>query len=1069
MVALGDAICRRFYAFVSLPHRFAAAFLSGLLISTWWTYASAWLLSGFSSPMLWGNLVYFITAIGVILWLRQKPLKAVPEIRTDIGKTEFEKWDWVFVGIFFLFVCWMAFATFNVTDGKVQIAQHQWSDFGSNISIMQSFALGNNFPTEYPHYSGEHIHYHFLFYFAAGNLEYLGLNPAMANNFLFILSSVSMLVLVMTLGVILFTSKLIGRIAAVIFFFHGTLSFIPFFSANGFANAWTAISNTRDFLPSGFPYRGELWGVWSQVVFINQRHLASSVGIFLVVLTFVLLRNRQWLFPSAVVDTPVPAEPEPVEKTEEKLVDEAPAAKPAEPESAPVEAKPAKRGARKHAKESTDLGDVQKFVIKQGPPEDTQKAQAPAQKAAKKPSSAAKKVKKKEPKVPKTKVNRPSPFTGVFSGSMDRLSPWVFSGVLLGLMPMWNGAVFMAAAGVLVMILLLFPMRRELFLLGLVAGIVAIPQVLYLRTWDTATPNAGPSLFHWGYTVENPTVLSVLWYLIFTFGFKWLLIAIALIAAKSFQRKFFIAITALIAVAFFMQFSDEVLANHKFLNVWLIMANVFAAFGLLLVWRLAYLKQLFLGKILAVILTVLITISGVIDLFPIRNSFWMEIPFVDDPLVKWVTENTDPKAVFLSYHWVNHRILLAGRKLYFGHPYYAWSAGYPTFQRDAIYRRMFEETNPQELFRLLKENNISYVAIDNDIRSGDVTKKANEAVYQAYFPKVFDDTENKYANLKIYQVTSSLGPANPAFPIPGQPAATPGQATGVNAFQGGSGNGNGQFSKPRGIAADSKGNIYVADQGNNRVQKFDADGKYLTSFGSPGEGEGQMKEVNGVLADAAGNVWIVDAGGDKSKLMKFTAEGKLIKEWRGPEDNPLYGPRDLAIGPDKLIYIVDQGRGRIVKFDPAKESFTGAFGSLGAGEGQFHEASGIAFAGNSVVVADAGNKRIQVFDMEGKFVRQWAVPNWQYDIDPWHYPDIVYDEASKKLFATSGWTGEVLAFDLEGNLVQGGFKPDEKLDNPSAVVISEVNKKRRLLVLTTGGCRVVPFDLGAAQTAKPSR
>src|ERR1051325_1998866 len=91
MVALGDAICRRFYAFVSLPHRFAAAFLSGLIISTWWTYAAAYMFSGFSSPMLWGNLVYFITAIGVILWLRQTPQKSEPSLGVDLGTTEFER------------------------------------------------------------------------------------------------------------------------------------------------------------------------------------------------------------------------------------------------------------------------------------------------------------------------------------------------------------------------------------------------------------------------------------------------------------------------------------------------------------------------------------------------------------------------------------------------------------------------------------------------------------------------------------------------------------------------------------------------------------------------------------------------------------------------------------------------------------------------------------------------------------------------------------------------------------------------------------------------------------------
>ena len=1046
MVALGDAICRRFYAFVSLPHRFAAAFLTGLVISSWWTYLCAWVFSGFSSPMLWGNLVYFITAIGAILWLRQMPQKEEPRIGVDLGKTEFEKWDWVVVGLFFLFACWMMFATFDMTDGRLQIAHHQWSDFGSNVSIMQSFALGNNFPTQYPHFSGERIHYHFLFYFQAGNLEYLGLNPSTSNNILSILSLVSMLILVMTLGVVLFTSRVVGRIAAAIFFFHGSLSFIPFLYSQGYSNAWTAITSSRDFLPSGFPYRGELWGVWSQVVFLNQRHLASSVGIFFVVLIFLLIRYREVPESSASLIGFIT-------KWRRGAAGEE-AAKPSEQS----EPEPDLEGSS--AKESTpDIGDKQELTVETDSGSDEGSKDEEAAPDVKPGKTKAKPKKTKKAAAAKTR----KPSGPWFGEPLSRIWPFVFSGFLLGLLPMWNGAVFTAAAAVLVVLLLLFPLRKQMFILGVTAAIVALPQLIYLKTGNIT---AGPSLFHWGYTVDNPGIFNVLYYLLFTFGFKWLLIVVALAVAKSFSRRFFIAISVLIAVAFCMQFSDEVLANHKFLNIWLIMANVFVAFGLWYLWTLKYWKNLFVGKILAVVLTVLITIGGVIDLFPIHNSFWMEMGFTDDPLIKWVTEKTDPKAIFLSYRYVNHRILLAGRRLYFGHPYYAWSAGYPTFERDAIYRRMFEETNPEEVFRLLKENNISYVAIDNQLKNGELTKNLNEAVYQAYFPKVFDDTEGKYDNLKIYQVPDSLGAPNPNVELP--PGSNPSNATGAtgaNVFIGGSGTGPGQLSKPRGIAADNKGNIYVADLGNSRVQKFDAEGKFVTAFGTAGDGEGQFKEPNGVAVDAAGNVYVVDAL--NHKLMKFGADGKFVKEWKGPAENSLYGPRDLAIGPNKQIYIVDQGRGRIVRYDPSNDSFI-EWGTLGTGENQFHEATGIAIAGNFVIVADGGNNRVEVFDLDGKFVRQWNVPLWESDKDPWHYPDIAYDEQAKKLYATSGWTSEVLAYDLEGNMMSGGFKPEggDKMDNPSSLVISEANKKRQLLVLNTGGSKVSKFELEAKPAAK---
>src|SRR5260370_17604019 len=91
----------------------------------------------------------------------------------------------------------MMFASFSSSDGNLRIANAQYSDFGPNTAIMQSFAVGHNFPTEYPHFSGDRIRYHFLFYFQAGNLEFLGLNPAWGLNLL----SITTLVPISTLPI----------------------------------------------------------------------------------------------------------------------------------------------------------------------------------------------------------------------------------------------------------------------------------------------------------------------------------------------------------------------------------------------------------------------------------------------------------------------------------------------------------------------------------------------------------------------------------------------------------------------------------------------------------------------------------------------------------------------------------------------------------------------------------------------------------------------------------------------------------------------------------------------------
>ena len=153
--------------------------------------------------------------------------------------------------------------------------------------------MGHNFPTEYPHFSGDRIRYHFLFYFQAGNLELLGLNPAWSLNLLSITTLVAMLIVVMTLGEMLFNSRTVGRLGSLLFFFFGSLSYVPFLHKQvSIRAAIEAVKQRGDFLPSIFPYRGETWGTWSQVTYLNQRHFASAIGIFLLVLLFLVIQYR---------------------------------------------------------------------------------------------------------------------------------------------------------------------------------------------------------------------------------------------------------------------------------------------------------------------------------------------------------------------------------------------------------------------------------------------------------------------------------------------------------------------------------------------------------------------------------------------------------------------------------------------------------------------------------------------------------------------------------------------------------------------------------------------------------
>src|SRR5438876_4542430 len=332
--AVGDFLCRRFYRFASVAHRCAAAILSGLLISSWFTYLAGLLFTRARQPLLWGNLLFGIAAIAVLSWNRWKH-KAIKRAQDDSPNTFVpgrylprptgsSKADWLLIAGFVVLVSWMMFASFNSSDGNLRISNAEYSDFGPNTAIIQSFAVGHNFPTEYPHFSGDRIRYHFLFYFQAGNLEFLGLNPVWSLNLLSIATLVAMLVLAMTLGEVVFNSRAVGRLGSLLFFFFGSLSYVPFLQKQGSVRAAIqAIRQRGDFLPSIFPYRGETWGTWSQVTYLNQRHFASAIGILLLVLIFLVIQyraraaRRAKIRPSTDAITP---EPNAVPETATKLV-----------------------------------------------------------------------------------------------------------------------------------------------------------------------------------------------------------------------------------------------------------------------------------------------------------------------------------------------------------------------------------------------------------------------------------------------------------------------------------------------------------------------------------------------------------------------------------------------------------------------------------------------------------------------------------------------------------------------------------------------------------------------------
>ncbi|MDA1127997.1 MAG: peptidyl-alpha-hydroxyglycine alpha-amidating lyase family protein [Chloroflexi bacterium] len=108
----------------------------------------------------------------------------------------------------------------------------------------------------------------------------------------------------------------------------------------------------------------------------------------------------------------------------------------------------------------------------------------------------------------------------------------------------------------------------------------------------------------------------------------------------------------------------------------------------------------------------------------------------------------------------------------------------------------------------------------------------------------------------------------------------------------------GPFNRPSDIALDAKGDLYISDgYGNSRVHKFSADGKLQFSWGEPGKtGPGEFHVPHGVWVHTDGRVFVADR--ENNRIQIFDADGKYLDEWGG-----LARPCDIYIDQDDVLYV----------------------------------------------------------------------------------------------------------------------------------------------------------------------
>lgn len=273
----------------------------------------------------------------------------------------------------------------------------------------------------------------------------------------------------------------------------------------------------------------------------------------------------------------------------------------------------------------------------------------------------------------------------------------------VGVLILLNSAVFLMAIIVLGMLLLLVPRQRKPLLVVIALGLMmAFPQLTTITNQGFAP--------HWrfGYLVEQPiTFWRFVVYWFFNLGLLTILAPIGWLTASALAKKILAAFFVLFVFANSVQFSPEIAANHKFLNLLVIVANMFAAWCLLQIWR-----KGMVGRVVAVPMVGLLILGGIVDFFPIKNdSFVMVNDRAKNPDIRWVTDNTPKRAVFVTSSYLYHPASLAGRPVFLGWPYFPWSLGYDTNSRDKLVRQMLSPADRVSFCSIVQNHGIGYVAL----------------------------------------------------------------------------------------------------------------------------------------------------------------------------------------------------------------------------------------------------------------------------------------------------------------------------------------------------------------------
>ena len=684
-----------------------ASFGVGTLLLTWVVYIISWFFSvvgKVENPLLYGNAIGMAGVLIFIILIEVQKYRSHSSLvrsNMEIGLTEqidqdrklkkksrkfsmdnliteksrFKK-ELILFGLLAAFITYMMFYVFYMKEGILYSGLTVYGDYAPHTAMIRSFSMGNNFPTQYPHYGGADVKYHFMFQFLAGNLEYLGMRMDVAYNIVSLTSLTGFLMLLYQLALRITGKMCCGVLTIFLFFFRSGMAFFRF--------AWEHIQagNLLETLTENVSFIGyttnENWGLWNFNVYLNQRHLAF--GLLMVTLALYLFMD--WL-------------------------------------------------------ETGTMHEEKGFVWMK------------------------ERLFSKE---------------GWRSRNLEQA---LLMGLFLGLCAFWNGAAVIGG----LLILCGFAVFSDGKLDYLIMAAVTI-FFSYLQTKIFISGSAMSPQIYLGFLAEDKTVWGVVKYLFWMSGVFFLGLLVLVWFMRRRERAILLGFIFPTIFAFVLLMTPDINVNHKYIMISYAFLTIFWAWTICNFWTGERVKRnvkiaderktedieneikketsqsdvktgrdrkirKFAGKVLAAILTICLSITGIYDFAVIvkGNGPGRRVAVnMNSDLTCWLAEHLDKNDLLLTPEYSMNEVTMSGVMLYCGWPYYAWSAGYDTNYRAAQAVTIYTTSDSETLKSTVKQEKITYILFEEG--SEFEQQVCQEKTIAATYEKVYETQDGR---IRIYK------------------------------------------------------------------------------------------------------------------------------------------------------------------------------------------------------------------------------------------------------------------------------------------------------------------------------